>query len=356
MAEERLIDFVEQVSGGTRLRVEESLGDGFVRLRTEEAERRQAKHDIRHVEDAVCEMLRNARDAHAERIYIATSREGDRRCLVAIDDGDGIPKALQELVFDARVTSKLETMVEDEWGIHGRGMALFSIKSNVQRAWVVSSAPNLGSAIRLDIDTSHLAERSDQSSFPELKRNAEGRLEVATGPKNITRTALEFALIHKDRLQVFLGSSSEIASTLCAHAQRNVSSDVLLFCDDPESVPVVWRLALANDAAELMMIAASIGLDLSERTAHRILSGQIAPVSDLVSRAQATSRRSGGGVNIFRDSRGLKLAPEDIEAFSREMEKAFEGLAERYYLSLTDLPRVQVKGDMITVRFPIEKE
>ena len=53
MADGRLIDFIEQVSGGTHLRVEENLGNGFVRLRTEEAERRQAKHDIRQVEDII---------------------------------------------------------------------------------------------------------------------------------------------------------------------------------------------------------------------------------------------------------------------------------------------------------------
>ena len=46
-----LIDFVQSVSGETFLKVEENLGDGFVRLRISEAERRQAKHDIRSVED-----------------------------------------------------------------------------------------------------------------------------------------------------------------------------------------------------------------------------------------------------------------------------------------------------------------
>jgi hypothetical protein len=38
------------------------------------------------------------------------------------------------------------------------------------------------------------------------------------------------------------------------------------------------------------------------------------------------------------------------------MERAFELLAERYYLSMTDTPRITVKGDTITVRFSIEKE
>ena len=48
-----LADFVATVSGDSAIRVEESLGNGFVRLRVGEAERRQAKHDIRCAEDVV---------------------------------------------------------------------------------------------------------------------------------------------------------------------------------------------------------------------------------------------------------------------------------------------------------------
>ena len=48
-----LISFIASMSGEGNLRVEENLGDGFVRLRVSEAERRQAKHDIQQVEDIV---------------------------------------------------------------------------------------------------------------------------------------------------------------------------------------------------------------------------------------------------------------------------------------------------------------
>ena len=60
-----LIAFIASMSGEGNLRVEENLGDGYVKLRVSEAERRQAKHDIQSVEDIVIEMLRNARDAGA---------------------------------------------------------------------------------------------------------------------------------------------------------------------------------------------------------------------------------------------------------------------------------------------------
>ena len=65
-----LISFIASMSGEGNLRVEENLGEGYVRLRVSEAERRQAKHDIQHVEDIVIEMLRNARDAGADKVYL----------------------------------------------------------------------------------------------------------------------------------------------------------------------------------------------------------------------------------------------------------------------------------------------
>ena len=82
-----LMDFVASMGGERKLRVEENLGAGFVRLRVAEAERRQAKHDIRCAEDAVVELLRNSRDAGAQRIFVATSRTGDLRTITVLDDG-----------------------------------------------------------------------------------------------------------------------------------------------------------------------------------------------------------------------------------------------------------------------------
>lgn len=107
---EKLAAFLDSLPAGTRLRVEDDLGDGFVRLRVSEAERRQAKQDIRCVEDAVIEMLRNARDAHARTIIMGTSRSGLVRRIVMADDGDGVPERLRDRIFEPRVTSKLNSM------------------------------------------------------------------------------------------------------------------------------------------------------------------------------------------------------------------------------------------------------
>jgi hypothetical protein len=67
------------------------------------SERRQAKHDIRGIEDIVVELLRNARDAHAQRIFLATGR-GDRR--TSRSRRRHRPDALNDRI-SSRATSKL---------------------------------------------------------------------------------------------------------------------------------------------------------------------------------------------------------------------------------------------------------
>lgn len=114
-----LSQFLDEVCKDSRLRVEEDLGCGFVRLKSAEAERRQAAQDIRCVEDALIEMLRNSRDAGAKNIFVATCKHENSkhenakheniREIVVIDDGCGVPEHLTSAIFDARVTSKLDT-------------------------------------------------------------------------------------------------------------------------------------------------------------------------------------------------------------------------------------------------------
>lgn len=358
MPDDQLIEFVEQLSGEVHLRVEESLGGGFVRLRSAEAERRQAKHDIRRVEDIVIEMLRNARDAQASHIFVATNKDENMRAFAFIDDGNGIPTELHEKVFEPRVTSKLDSMVMDNWGVHGRGMALYSIASNSRVACVKTSAPALGTAITVETNIEELPERSDQSTLPQLKRNDLGALEVVRGPHNIARTVAEFTLAENQAIGVYLGSPAQIAATLLDFGQRSLRREELLFCRDAKLLPVVQRLALAGDSAELQQGCAELGLEISERTAHRILAGQIEPLDALIKSILTAARgeRSPKGHAINKDSRGLQIAKEDADCFARALETAFEVLGERYYLSLVDLPRIRVQGNAISVRFDIEKD
>lgn len=351
-----LLGFVASMSGEGTLRVEEDLGNGFVKLRVGEAERRQAKHDIQCVEDIVVEMLRNARDAGARHIYVATMREGDVRTIVMLDDGSGIPDSLQDKVFDARVTSKLESVHMDKWGVHGRGMALFSIRENAKVSEVVSSGPGKGSSIRVVVDTNDLLEKADQSSWPSVGTDEDGAQSVVRGPHNIVRACCEFSLEEKGVCEVYLGSPAEIVATAHTRVNPTVNQSQLLFVDDLGTLPVLDRLAVAGDASELMTTAHLVGLDISERTAHRIIAGQIKPLRSVYLRlthvAGATAPKD---VDLLRDRRGLKISDDDLEVFSRKVERDFDYLANRYYLGLSGSPRVRVAHNRVTVTFDLEK-
>ncbi len=359
-AEDRdsLIDFVTQVSGEAYLKVEENLGEGFVRLRVSEAERRQAKHDIRSVEDIVVELLRNSRDAHAQRIFIANSREGDARTMTIIDDGVGIPPAMHDHVFEPRVTSKLDTMVMDQWGVHGRGMALFSIRSNVTSATVVASDLHRGTSVRIVSDASDLAERADQSTWPTVERDEAGSLVVARGPHNVIRRVLEFA-VENPGIDVYIGSPAEIVATLISIARGSLDAAELLFADLGRLH--LWvRPAGASDAAELVSVAEQLGLGISERTAHRVLNGEVPHVSSVLEvvsgAAKHVAQEEVPAPDIYRDRRGLKIHHTDLADFRRDLQKAFEVIGERYYLHLKCEPRIAVGRDEIRVRFEVEKE
>ena len=351
-----LVDFVASMGGERSLRVEENYGDGFVRLRVAEAERRQAKHDIRCIEDVVIEMLRNSRDAGAENIFVATTREGATRYLTVLDDGCGIPQEMQDKIFEARVTSKLESVHMDRWGIHGRGMALYSVRENAQSARVMSSAPGLGSAIRTVTDAETLAERKDQSTWPTLGTDDEGNQVVATGPHNIVRTCCEFALEERGRCNVYFGSPAEMVATARRRVKPTVEGSSLLFIDDLSELPVLERMHAAADASELMRVSGSLGLDMSERTAHRIIAGQIHPQRSVLKRLTHKSDKSiERAVDLMKDRRGLKISKGDAEEFSRAVERDFRILAEKYYLNLSDEPRIRVSRGKIVVTFDIDE-
>ena len=351
-----LIAFVNSVSGDGYLKVEESLGDGYVRLRISEAERRQAKHDIRSFEDVVVELLRNARDAGARRIFAATARDGTTRVLTMVDDGLGIPAAHHERIFEPRVTSKLETMVMDRWGVHGRGMALFSVRSNVASARVTASAPQRGTALTVLADTEELPERADQSTWPTVEPDESGRLRVARGPHNIVRRLVEFACEHP-ALELYLGTPTEVLATLYTLGRDHLGVGDLLGADDLDDLPVWQRPAACSDAADLTEISAAIGLAVSERTAHRVLAGELSALEPLLTQLSgADEPEPEPEPDIYRDRRSLHIDHRDLTTFRRDLTAAFDALGGRYYLNLSGEPKITIGRDSITVRFPVEKE
>ncbi|MEG0844970.1 MAG: ATP-binding protein [Raoultibacter sp.] len=357
-----LTGFIEEAGGASHLRVEDDLGEGYVRLRSSEAERRQARHDIRSTEDIVIEMLRNARDAGARSIFFATSREGDKRLITIIDDGDGIPASMQQHVFEPRVTSKLDSVHMDRWGVHGRGMALFSIRSNTECAQVVSSGKGQGSAFFVRSNTRTLPEKTDQSSLPSLSFDESGNLSVR-GPRNINRCAVEFALEEQDTCTLYQGSPTEIAATLLAYGQAITSQGQRAFLTDIEELSLVKRLCCAADPAEFTHLAATLGLTLSERSSRRILDGEIKPLEALtqtldVATPQGTPPFQGcvrSPKTRDKDKRGLKLSSDDLQEFTAHITQAYQALARDYYLDPAVDPSITVRSDGITIHIPVQK-
>lgn len=359
MPDERLKEFIETASGVSPFRVEDDFGNGFVRLRTEEAERRQAAHDIRCTEDVVIEALRNARDAHARSIFLAASKEGGQRTLVMVDDGDGVPPSMHERIFEPRVTSKLDTVHMDKWGVHGRGMALFSIACNCEEARVAWSDAGKGAAFVFASDTARLAERADQSSFPTFHQTEAGSVAVR-GPRNILRTACEFALDSAKDCTVYVGSPAEIAATLHAFAVSSLTPSQRAFCADEEALPACKQLGAASDPASFRAIAVRLGLSLSERTCRRILDGAIAPLGPITDRVRieapaAARKRPRAPKALPQDARGLRIDPLDAQLFADALRRPFADLARSYYLEPDVQPDVRVERDRIVVSFPVQK-
>lgn len=361
MDNDNLKDFIETASKVSPFRVENDYGGGYVRLRSEEAERRQAIHDIRSSEDVVIEALRNSRDAHARMIFLATAREGDLRKIVMIDDGDGIPPYMHKRIFEPRVTSKLDSAHLDKWGVHGRGMALYSIAVNCDVAKVVCSDIELGAALSFTANCRTLGEKADQSTFPTFELTDGGTVSVR-GPKNIVRTACEFAVDSAPTCSVFIGTPAEIAATLYTFGLSTLSPSQRAFADYPEQLPVCKRLGIAADPASFCMLAEGLGLHLSERTCRRIMNGQISAISALTDRIsirgntrQKGSRKAPKSRRIPDDSRGLKIDASDLEIFEDGIEQAYGQLARDYFLDAGVKAEIKVSRDRISISIPVKK-
>ena len=98
---------------------------------------------------------------------------------------------------------------------------------------------------------------------------------------------------------------------------------------------------------------------MSERTAHRILSGQIKPVRGVCARLlreRDSTSHLPAPVDLAKDRRGLRIAKDDMARFSRAVERDFNDLAARYYLNLCGDPKIRVSRDRITVTFDLAKE
>jgi Histidine kinase-, DNA gyrase B-, and HSP90-like ATPase len=255
------------------------LGAGFARLTGVEGARRGPSR-ITHVEDALLELARNARDAGAARIYVASTLKDRRfRTLTVIDDGHGIPESHRDLILEPGVTTRhLNPVTEPgDPSTHGAGLSLYQIKNHSLETRVLSTfSPT---SIQATFDTNSLPERTLQSSTRPSKSNLRATLERFTATTNA----------QSPRLHSYYGPPGRILATLLYHR----------------------IIPKQRDSAGLREAAFGLGLGVSVRSVQRILRGEVWPVEEVSGGERGEGLRGRGAVG--RRDRGpvLELGEEE---------------------------------------------
>jgi Histidine kinase-, DNA gyrase B-, and HSP90-like ATPase len=260
------------------------LGAGFARLIGVEGARRGPSR-IAHVEDVLLELARNARDAGAAHIYVAsTLKERRFRTLTVLDDGHGIPESHRDLILEPGVTTRhLNPVTEPgDPSTHGAGLSLYQIKNHsIQTRVLSTSSPT---SIQATFDTNTLPERTLQSSTRPSKSNLRATLERFTATTNA----------QSPKLHSYYGPPGRILATLLHH-----------------------RIIQTNrDSAGLREAAFGLGLGISVRSVQRILRGEVRPLEGIsggergagVEDRRAVGRRDGGPVLDLGEEESGRIA------------------------------------------------
>lgn len=289
------------------------LGAGFARLTGVEGARRGPSR-ITHVEDALLELARNARDAGAARIYVASTLKDRRfRTLTVIDDGHGIPESHRDLILEPGVTTRhLNPVTEPgDPSTHGAGLSLYQIKNHSLETRVLStSSPT---SIQATFDTNNLPERTLQSSTRPSKSNLRATLERFTATTNA----------QSPRLHSYYGPPGRILATLLHHR----------------------IIPKQRDSAGLREAAFGLGLGVSVRSVQRILRGEVWPVEDVWGGERGEGVRGRGAVG--RRDRGpvLELGEEESARIADILRRA----ARAGYMEVEDL-RLESRPGEISLR------
>jgi Histidine kinase-, DNA gyrase B-, and HSP90-like ATPase len=283
------------------------LGAGFARLTGVEGARRGPSR-ISYVEDALLELLRNARDAGATSIYVASTLANKRyRTLTVIDDGHGIPESHRDLILEPGVTTRhLDPVTHPEdppAPPHGAGLSLYQIKTRSLATRVLSASNP--TSIQATFDTNTLPERALQS---------------ATRPSNtnLRATLLSFADSanrHSKTLQAYYGSPARILATLLHN--RIIHPGVGI--------------------EDLKGVAGGLGLELSARSVRRVLRGEVGPEEALTRGAEAVGGfepwKETGGDGGTKEGPWLRLGEEERAGIADILRRA----ALAGYLAVQDI-------------------
>jgi hypothetical protein len=279
------------------------LGAGFARLTGVEGARRGPSR-ITHVEDALLELLRNARDAGATRVYVASTLKAKRyRTLTVIDDGHGIPESHRDLILEPGVTTRhLDPVTEPEDPLatpHGAGLSLHQIRTKSLDTRVLSASNP--TSIQATFDTHYLPERYLQSTTRPSKTNLRATVQSFAEATNR----------HGHQLDAYYGPPARILATL-VHSR------------------IIHR---HRESTGLRGVGAELGLDLSTRSVQRVLSGEVRPAQEVSGRNQAGEAR--GRATRRAEDRGpvLRLGDEESGAITDILRRA----ARAGYLEVEDL-------------------
>lgn len=286
------------------------LGSGFARLSGAEGPRRSPSR-ISCVEDALLEMLRNARDAGASRIFVATTLRSRRyRTLTVLDDGCGVPDPYAELIFEPGVTSRHLSPVNDgEPSPHGAGLSLYHIRQAALEARLLH--PSSPTSFHTVFDTTRLPERALQSSSRPSR-------------SNLLATARSFATRHPE-LSIHYGSPAATLSSLLHH-----------------------HIIQKTNSQALHRVARGLGLGVSLRTVQRILRGEVSPAGRVLPAGEGrdpgvvSGRASPGGGPV------LYVGEEDRARIADILSRA----AQASYLKSGEL-RLEARPGEVVIRVSV---
>lgn len=299
------------------------LGCGFARLLGVEGLRR-SPGSLHSVEEALLALLRNARDARALNIYVASSLRARRyRTLVVIDDGHGLPETHKDLIFEPGVTTRhLEPVSysDQEYplhqsALHGAGLSLYHIKNAALSAEVLS--PSSPTAVKVVFDTRTLPEKSLQSGTRPSKTN-------------LRATIANFARQTSNSPRFYHASPASILARLLKNhiIHQGVSGEG------------------KGETGRLHELARGLGLELSLRTMQRVVAGRVPAANEVVADSLKDTGESTDLPGVGRNgSRGpiLSMEAEDLAKIRTVLRSA----ARSSYLDLAGLEVEKRPGEVL---------